>query len=143
MFTSTLRMAIVSLVSASSWMVAQGGGRTETALVARGQYLVEGVAVCWRCHTPRDARGNPDRTQWLMGAPVLFEPTTATASWAQVAPRLAGVPPGTDEQFMTLMMTGVSRKGRPPAPPMPRFEMTREDAESILAYLKSLKSPSR
>lgn len=144
MFKPSLRVVFASLLPLWSLpsLFAQDSGRTDTARVARGEYIVEGVAVCWRCHTTRDASGGPDRTRWLMGAPVLFEPTTATASWAQVAPRLAGMPPGTDEQFITLMMTGVSRTGRPPNPPMPSFGMTRDDAESVLAYLKSLRSPS-
>ena len=29
--------------------------------VARGKYLVEEVAKCPECHTPRDAQGNLDR----------------------------------------------------------------------------------
>ncbi|HEY7288409.1 MAG TPA: c-type cytochrome [Vicinamibacterales bacterium] len=112
----------------------------DQAQVARGRYLVSDVAVCWRCHTPRDAGGQPDRTQWLLGAPVPFVPATATPSWAQVAPRLSGLPPGTDEEFVKLMMTGVSRTGFPPRQPMPQFHMTRADAEAVLAYLKSLGS---
>jgi hypothetical protein len=39
---------------------------------------------------------------------------------------------------VTLMMTSISRTGQPPKPPMPRFRLTREDAESVLVYLKSL-----
>jgi hypothetical protein len=57
-----------------------------------------------------------------------------------VAPRLSGLPPGTDEEFVNLMMTGISRTGSPPRQPMPQFHMTRADAEAVLAYLKSLGS---
>ena len=35
----------------------------------RGRYLVEGLAHCAECHTPRDALGGLDRTRWLAGAP--------------------------------------------------------------------------
>src|SRR5262245_6514656 len=80
----------------------------------RGQYLVEEVAVCWTCHTPRGEDGQPDRSRWLMGGPVPFRPATPNAEWADIAPRLAGLPPGTDEQFITLMTTGIARTGRPP-----------------------------
>jgi hypothetical protein len=38
------------------------------------------------------------------------------------------------------MMTGISRTGRPPRPPMPQFRLTRPDAEAVLAYLKSIKT---
>jgi mono/diheme cytochrome c family protein len=109
--------------------------------VSRGKYLVEGVAECWTCHTPRDEHGDPDRTRWLLGAPVVFRPTIDMSNWAERAPRLSGSPPGTDEDFVKLMMTGISRTGRPPRQPMPRFQMTREDAEAVLAYLKSLGGP--
>jgi mono/diheme cytochrome c family protein len=107
--------------------------------VARGRYIVEGVAVCWTCHTPRDVQsGAPDRNRWLLGGPIPYEPPAPAANWAQIAPRLAGSPPGTDDQFIRLMMTGISRTGNAPRPPMPQFRMSRSDAESVLAYLKSL-----
>jgi len=117
----------------------QEGARTVPPDVKRGQYLVEDVAMCWTCHTPRTENGQPDRSRWLMGGPVPYRPATATADWAEIAPRLAGLPPGTDEQFITLLTTGIARTGRPARPPMPQFRMTRQDAQRVLAYLKSVK----
>jgi mono/diheme cytochrome c family protein len=38
-------------------------------LLLRGRYLVEGVAHCGECHTPRDRFGGLDRNRWLSGAP--------------------------------------------------------------------------
>ena len=35
----------------------------------RGQYIVEALAHCGECHTPRNALGGLDRTRWLQGAP--------------------------------------------------------------------------
>lgn len=35
----------------------------------RGRYLVEALAHCGECHTPRDALGGLDRSAWLGGAP--------------------------------------------------------------------------
>ena len=40
--------------------------------VARGKYMVEGVAVCGQCHTPTDGSGNPDRSRWLQGGSVPY-----------------------------------------------------------------------
>lgn len=102
--------------------------------VAQGKYLVEGVAMCWRCHTPGGDRGMPEREHWLLGAPI----RNPLPDWAVYAPRLAGRPPGTDQEFITLLTTGISRTGKPPKSPMPSFRMTKKDAESVLAYLKSL-----
>jgi mono/diheme cytochrome c family protein len=109
-------------------------------LIAQGKYIVEGVAGCGYCHTPRDKNGDPDRAKWLAGAPVFYEPAQPVAGWPITAPRLAGVPPGTDEEIITLLTTSISRDGKPPRSPMPRFHMTRADAEAVLAYLKSLPS---
>lgn len=33
----------------------------------RGRYLVEGLAHCGECHTPRNLIGGPDRGRWLAG----------------------------------------------------------------------------
>jgi mono/diheme cytochrome c family protein len=109
------------------------------ALIERGRYIVEGVAMCERCHTPRDEYGNPDRTRWLKGGPVQTDPTYPAPNWAKIEPRIAGTPPGTDAEFITLMTTGIARTHLPPSPPMPQFRMTRGDAEAVLAYLKSLR----
>ena len=107
--------------------------------VERGRYIVESVAMCERCHTRRDVNGNPDRARWLMGGPVQTRATYPEQDWAVVEPRLAGSPPGTDDEFIKLLTTGISRTGLPPKQPMPPFRMTREDAEAVLAYLKSLR----
>jgi mono/diheme cytochrome c family protein len=103
--------------------------------VERGKYIVESVAMCGRCHTPGGDKGQPDRMRWLQGAPI----RDPDPNWAVQSARIAGTPPGTDEQFITLLTTGISRTGAPPRPPMPSFRMTRSDAASVLAYLKSLK----
>lgn len=41
----------------------------ETEALERGRYLVEAVAHCAECHTPRDALGGLDRSRWMAGAP--------------------------------------------------------------------------
>jgi len=106
--------------------------------IERGRYIVEDVAMCELCHTPRDEHGKPDRDRWLLGGAVQLRPTYTARNWAVVAPPIAGDPPGTAAQFIRLLTTGISRTGRPPNPPMPPFRMTRADAEAVLAYLKSL-----
>jgi mono/diheme cytochrome c family protein len=37
--------------------------------VQRGRYLVEALAHCAECHTPRNALGGLDRSKWIQGAP--------------------------------------------------------------------------
>lgn len=108
------------------------------ALVARGKYIVEGVARCTQCHTPANSRGVKEDDQYLMGGPVQMQPSYPDPSWAIRVPRIAGGPPGTDEDFIRELTTGISRFGRPLNPPMPQFRMSKEDAQAVLAYLKSL-----
>jgi mono/diheme cytochrome c family protein len=108
-------------------------------LVPRGKYLVEGVAMCGTCHTPPGISGEPDRSKWLMGAPVEPKPEHPDPNWPTRAPRLAGTLPGTDAEMITLLTRGVWKTGKPLRPPMPRFQMTRTDAEAVVAYLKSVK----
>ena len=146
-FTRLLLMIFLLFAADGSRSTAMQSGQTkktgadlrDQGLIARGKYIVEGVAMCERCHTRRDERGNPDRMHWLQGGPVQTEPTYSSPTWALTEPRIAGSPPGTDSEFITLLTTGVSRTGRPPNPPMPPFRLTRGDAEAVLAYLKSLR----
>jgi hypothetical protein len=55
------------------------GNRTEarTAIggeVERGRYLVEEVAKCTECHTPRNDRGELRHDAWLSGATIWIQP---------------------------------------------------------------------
>src|SRR5579859_7530254 len=74
-----------------------GGGDVE-----RGKYIVESVAMCGRCHTPGGDGGHPDRFRWLQGAPI----RDPEPNWAVQSARIAGTPPGTDQEFIGLMTTG-------------------------------------
>jgi mono/diheme cytochrome c family protein len=111
----------------------------DSAGVERGKYIVESVAMCGRCHTPWNQNGEGQRKNWLEGGPTQIQATYPVPNWAIIEPRIASHPPGTDEEFVRLLTTGISRTGAPPKPPMPPFRMTRPDAEAVLAYLKSLK----
>jgi mono/diheme cytochrome c family protein len=113
---------------------AAGGGD-----VARGKYIVEDVAMCGTCHTPRFANGELDRGRWLAGASNPYLPAQPRNDWPIQAPRIAGRPPATDEQMITLLTTAVWTSGKQLDDPMPKFHMTRADAEAVLAYLKSLR----
>jgi mono/diheme cytochrome c family protein len=110
-----------------------GGG------VARGKYIVEGVAMCGQCHSPRDGDGNPDRSHWLQGAPVPWDPPKPDPNWPLTAPRIGGTPlPASDGDMVKLLTTGVWTTGNRLRPPMPQFRMEQSDAEAVVAYLKSL-----
>jgi mono/diheme cytochrome c family protein len=106
---------------------------------SRGQYSVEDLAICGQCHSPRDSSGVPDRTKWLQSAPVWLKPAEPVENWRLEAPRITGSPPGTDAEMVTLLTTGVWRTGTHLRPPMPQFRMSRPDADSVVAYRKTVK----
>jgi len=106
--------------------------------LARGEYLVSHVAMCVQCHTPRDAKGELDRTRLLKGAPIPLRSPFPHQGWAFAAPAIAGLPGFSDEDEITLLTTGRRLGSAVPKPPMPPFRLTREDAEAVVAYLRSL-----
>ena len=115
-------------------------GKTEGGDVARGKYLVEGVAMCGQCHTPRDSEGNLDRSKWLQGAPVPWAPANAGAmGWPMLAPRIGGNPPASDADMVKLLTTGVWTNGKSLKFPMMPFRMSEADAKAVVAYLKTVK----
>ena len=106
--------------------------------VARGKYIVEDVAMCGQCHTPRDDNGQLEQNEWLNGASLWLQPSRPTTDWPLKAPRIAGNPPGSDADIIKLLTTGLWQDNQRLRPPMPQFRMTRDDAQAVLAYLKSL-----
>jgi mono/diheme cytochrome c family protein len=108
------------------------------AQIQRGQYLVENVAMCGDCHTPRDDKGQFDRTQWLQGNVLDIKPDHPMP-FAAVAVPIAGLPGFTDEKAVTFLETGIDLTGKPAMWPMPQFRFNHDDAVAVVAYLRSLK----
>lgn len=106
--------------------------------VQRGRYLVEDVAKCAECHTPRDAQDQLDRERWLQGARVWITPVHPTANWAEYAPALAGFAAYTDEDAANVLERGIGTNGKAIRPPMHIYHMSHEDAAAVVAYLRSL-----
>ncbi len=74
----------------------------------------------------------------MMGAEVDFKPVH-DQPWATHAPALAGMVGLQEQEVVHLLMTGTTSGGIALRPPMPRYRLDREDAEAVVAYLKSLK----
>lgn len=107
--------------------------------VTRGKYLVDHVAMCVECHTPRNQKGDLLSGDYLRGAPIPVNPPPyPNTKWAIIAPGIVGLAGYTKEQGIRLLTEGITSDGRVPNPPMPRFRLTRTDAEAIVSYLKSL-----
>jgi mono/diheme cytochrome c family protein len=108
------------------------------ALIERGSYLVQHVAMCVQCHTPRDSEGNLIPSLLLHGEAMPVRSPFPRIEWAVRAQHIAGLPGYTVEQGVRLLVEGISASGGRPKPPMPPFRMNREDAEAVVAFLKSL-----
>ena len=106
--------------------------------VERGRYIVEDVAMCEECHTPRDANGNLDESRRLQGAQIWIQPVRPTTSWANRAPALAGFVGFTDAQGEDILERGIGPSGLPIQPPMHIYHMSHGDADAVIAYLRSL-----
>jgi mono/diheme cytochrome c family protein len=110
--------------------------------VARGKYLVENVAVCQDCHTPRLDNRELDKSKWMKGAVMEFAPLNPIPNWHKTSPDLT--PSGTlwkkwgPEAIVNFLHTGKTPKGAHAGPPMPTYTMTREDAAAVVEYLKTL-----
>lgn len=113
-----------------------------TREVDRGKYLVEEIAKCPECHTPRDANNQLDRDRWLQGAPIWIQPVARIANWADNAPMLAGLANYTDEQVERVLEKGEGAGTSAIQPPMHIYHMNHADAKAIIAYLRSFHGPT-
>lgn len=106
--------------------------------IQRGRYLVEEVAKCAECHTPRDAQGQLDHDRWMQGATIWITPVQANPQWAERAPAIAGFGGYSDLDGVSILEKGIGANGEPIRPPMHIYHMKHEDAVAIIAYLRSL-----
>ena len=131
-------LALLSVPLMAGQQTKQKRHASSTASVARGKYLVESVALCGDCHTPRSPKGEPIQEQWLKGAPLGFQPIVPMPVWADKAPNIAGLPGWEKDTAIRFLMTGIASNNLPPRPPMPSYRFNVQDAQAIVAYLKSL-----
>jgi mono/diheme cytochrome c family protein len=139
MFAAGKRMGVFALSGIASVALVACGASASPERIERGRYLVERASVCIDCHTPMDAKGMPDRARWMQGSPIFFKPTVKVPAWADMAPPLAGLVGYTDAQIVRAIQTGVSAAGYPLRPPMPPYRFSKEDADAIVAFLRTLK----
>jgi mono/diheme cytochrome c family protein len=136
---STLLLS--SALMASIQLQASRKESADKSEIERGRYLVEEVAKCAECHTPRNEQGKLDQRAWLQGAPIWIMPVRPIPDWADRAPALAGFPSFTEEEGERVLEKGVGPEGEVLRPPMHIYHMNHADAKAIIAYLKSLPAP--
>jgi mono/diheme cytochrome c family protein len=106
----------------------------------RGAYLVEAVAHCGECHTPRDGLGALDRGNWLAGTAdgpeggtvpnITPDPETGIGAWSDAAIKRV---------FATGMLPNGDFVGGAMAEAGEGFRHLRDaDLDAIVAYLRSV-----
>jgi len=115
----------------------------DAAKIERGKYLVEEVAKCQMCHTPRLENGELDKEKWMKGAVLDFQPMKEVKGWHKTSPDLT---PGSrlwsrwgEATILKYFMTGLAMNGKPADSPMPAYKLSQADAEAVVEYFKSLK----
>ena len=136
------RRILAALVTGAAWLTAGAAEVPQTAPsdpVARGEYLTHHVSMCVVCHSPKTRSGDVILEQQFQGGAIPFErPWPESQKWAARAPALAKLPGFSDEEVVHILTTGTRFSGQRPQPPMPPFRLSQQDAEAIVAYLKSL-----
>jgi mono/diheme cytochrome c family protein len=108
----------------------------------RGKYLVEEVARCQECHTPKTDAGDLDMAKMLKGAKLNVAPIATIAGWHAASPDLTSTSPlwqrWGEDGLVKFLETAKNPRGGKAGAPMPAYTMKHEDADAIVAYLKSL-----
>jgi mono/diheme cytochrome c family protein len=140
-----LFLSIVLLTCAVTTLTVSGQGAAPPAdaKLARGKYLVEEVARCQECHTPKLESGEFDKAQWLKGTTLVYAPSAPIAGWHQKSPDITSTSGlwkrwGGVEGFAKFLETAKTPTGGKAGPPMPAYTMKAEDAAAMAAYLQSL-----
>jgi mono/diheme cytochrome c family protein len=134
------RNARIALAAAALALGATAAGAETPA--ERGRYLVETIAGCGNCHTPRGPGGVFAADKHMAGGFVFDEkPFRAVAS--NITPdKETGIGGWTDAQIAKAIREGIRPDGSLIGPPMP-FELYRRlsdtDLNAIVAYLRTLK----
>jgi mono/diheme cytochrome c family protein len=105
----------------------------KSAVLTRGKYLVDALGHCGECHTPRNFLGGRKDDRYLAGA-------------KDVAPNLtpARLKKRGDGELREFLTTGLTPDGDVPAKEMGEVitnttsQLTREDLDAMIAYLRSL-----
>lgn len=131
-------MRFLLTLSVAAFLTAPVAAET---LLERGAYLVNGIAGCGNCHTPR---GGPMKGVELAGG---FKFGGAKAPFEAYAPNISmdretGIGAWTDQQIIVAIREGKRPDGSVIGPPMPielYNHMSDSDTKAIVAYLRTVK----
>lgn len=134
--TISILFLVVLLVDSCNNSSSNSANDILTAKIARGDYLVNAVANCMHCHADRDftkfggppVPGTEGKGGQRKGVYVSNITPTVLGNW-------------TDQEIERAITTGITNVGDTLFPTMPYMSykyLTKYDAESIVAYLRTL-----
>lgn len=112
---------------------------TDSAMIARGKYLVFGPAHCAGCHNPPERSSQVELgidLELIGGAEFVFEPGVLRSR--NLTPdKETGIGNLTDQEVARVMRYSIGHDGRPIFPLMPFQNMSDEDVNAVISYLRS------
>lgn len=136
-----LAIVLAALAFAFPVLVPSTDGAKAETLLERGAYLMNSVAVCGNCHTPKGPQGDIPGME-LAGMENVFVVPEMTAHAPNITPDAeTGIGGWTDEQIIKAIRDGVRPDGTIIGPPMPvaRYrDLSDRDVRALVAYMRSV-----
>ncbi len=114
---------------------------TDSALIARGKYLVMGPAHCWTCHAENPAEVDlRQELPAMRGGYTLPLPGIGNIRVPNITPdRKTGIGRYTDEELARTLRYNVTPQGHALVPFMTYNAMTDDDIVAVISYLRAAK----
>lgn len=110
--------------------------------VAYGDYIVNALAHCFECHTPMGENGMPDMAKLGAGGFEIELAPGMNVRTANITPDPeTGIGSWSDDDIKKAITQAVTPTGQKLAPPMPYpffANMTAEDLDAVVAYLRTV-----
>ncbi len=147
-FAAAAFVALGSCSKSSSSTTPATGGSKLLGTVERGRYLVDNVLVCGECHTPTLPDGKPDMSKYLAGSrsyDFKYRNGETVSVYAEnlTSHKDEGLAMWSDDDVRTAITVGIDDEHVAlwPIMPYPMYsQLTREDLDSIIKYLRTIPS---
>lgn len=113
----------------------------DSAIIARGKYLVNGPAHCAHCHTPNDQMGKVDAGEIVAmtgGHEFNLGPIGSLYSSNLTSDKETGIGANSDGEIARVLRYGVRRDGKALFNLMPFYDISESDLTAIISYLRTL-----
>jgi mono/diheme cytochrome c family protein len=138
-----MRITAVAAIYIGAMLLAFDRTGAADTLLQRGAYLVNTVAACGRCHTPRDAHGNPIAAMELAAGIEFDDGVIGHVVGPNITPdRETGIGKWTEGQIITALRYGTRPDGTIIGAPMPIAayrDIADADLAAIAKYLRRIK----